>query len=437
LKKPIKVNNNPLAVGEYFTAVNVHNPSRCDTITFRWKVAVGLPGLKVGKVTDFSEATLGPDEALEIDCRDILKKLSNPAFVKGWVVIENDSELDVVAVYSAAKEPLGKVETLHTERVKPRCMDRCGDFNLDISTGVSAWQIKAPGGTGFSTATLVTKHPAWSLLPNSVWASISGGEKDAPGGTYEYRLPFYLCSGFKNAELELELLADNSAKAFLNGVQIGTSSSAPFTTASSITVTGPFKAGLNVLTIQVKNERGTPTGLDISGFISAERGLCAGKGLPLLPCPTLCYRGHVKDDIFDNIGIGSEEGWFGVVCNGATAGTTGRHKRLEAIQIWLNNAPPGTTIEYRGHTRTFAGTSPTWTSWTPEGQECGTTYENRKLTAVEIRLVNAPVKCRVRYRVHRKTEGWNGWVYDGALAGSTAGTVAGKRRIEAIEIVIE
>ena len=65
-------------------------------------------------------AELGPDEALEIDCPDISKLAHTDAgFLKGFVVIESEVELDVVAVYTAAGRD-EQVETLHTERVPAR-----------------------------------------------------------------------------------------------------------------------------------------------------------------------------------------------------------------------------------------------------------------------------------------------------------------------------
>jgi hypothetical protein len=108
-----------VAPGVYFTAINVHNPTYT-TIRFRVKIAVAAPGLKPGPVSKFHEAELGPNEALEIDCPDIFKLAETKAdFLKGFVVIESEVELDVVAVYTAAGKD-GQVETLHTERVSPR-----------------------------------------------------------------------------------------------------------------------------------------------------------------------------------------------------------------------------------------------------------------------------------------------------------------------------
>jgi len=107
-----------VGAGFYCTAVNVHNPTY-KAIAFRAKIAVALPGLKPGPVSKFFDAKLGPDQALEIDCPDILKHAGTDAdFLKGFVVIESDVELDVVAVYTASGSN-GQI-ALHTERVPPR-----------------------------------------------------------------------------------------------------------------------------------------------------------------------------------------------------------------------------------------------------------------------------------------------------------------------------
>ena len=106
-----------MAPGEFWTAVNVHNPHP-RPVRFRVKVAVGLPG-KPGAVSDFIKMKLGPDEVLEIDRKLIHELGRDKGFLKGFVVIESPLELDVVAVYSAAGEDKA-VETLHTERVGAR-----------------------------------------------------------------------------------------------------------------------------------------------------------------------------------------------------------------------------------------------------------------------------------------------------------------------------
>jgi hypothetical protein len=108
-----------LAPGVYFTAINVHNPADRD-VGVRKKVAIAGAREGPGPVSDFFDARLGPDEALEIDCPDIRAHAPvDTGFIKGFLVIESDIELDVVAVYTAAGSD-GQVETLHTERVPPR-----------------------------------------------------------------------------------------------------------------------------------------------------------------------------------------------------------------------------------------------------------------------------------------------------------------------------
>lgn len=111
-----------LAPGVYFTAINVHNPAE-RAVRFRKKFALsGREPEEPGPVSDFFPARLAADATLEIDCPDIRAHAPAPEeleFLKGFVVLESDVELDVVAVYTAAGGD-GQVETLHTERVPPR-----------------------------------------------------------------------------------------------------------------------------------------------------------------------------------------------------------------------------------------------------------------------------------------------------------------------------
>jgi len=108
-----------VAPGTYFTAINVHNPGT-KTAVFRKKFAVALPGERPGPISRFFDARLGPDQAFEIDCPDIMRKVgTDTSFLKGFAVIETPQELDIVAVYTAAGST-GRVETMELERVAPR-----------------------------------------------------------------------------------------------------------------------------------------------------------------------------------------------------------------------------------------------------------------------------------------------------------------------------
>ena len=128
-KSPTQGQPQVVATGNYFTAINVHNPVN-DTVKFRKKIAVALPNEKAGKVSGFFDIALKADEALEIDCGDIYAHMQmHPTFLKGFVVIQSKSELDVVAVYTAAGAS-GQVETVDVESVQPRRVSPQGSPDL-------------------------------------------------------------------------------------------------------------------------------------------------------------------------------------------------------------------------------------------------------------------------------------------------------------------
>ena len=147
-----------VAPGVYFTAINVHNPTYT-TIRFRAKIAVALPGLRPGPVSKFFDAELGPDEALEIDCPDIFKYAETDAnFLKGFVVIETDVELDVVSVYTAAGRD-GEVATLHTERVPARRQGApCKPDTIPVPGSVACVDFEPPLTLGTQYGTPVGQN---------------------------------------------------------------------------------------------------------------------------------------------------------------------------------------------------------------------------------------------------------------------------------------
>lgn len=101
--------NMRLARGFYATAINVHNPQE-ETVTFSKKLALTFPPeeQRPGKVMPIDTDELRADQALEVDCIDIRRKLfpngfPPPGYIKGFVIIQSDGKLDVEAVYSTAK----------------------------------------------------------------------------------------------------------------------------------------------------------------------------------------------------------------------------------------------------------------------------------------------------------------------------------------------
>lgn len=129
------------------------------------------------------------------------------------------------------------------------------------------------------------------------------------------------------------------------------------------------------------------------------------------------YYSHIQD-------IGWEEEY--VKKDGEQSGTTGQNKKLEAIKINLKNAPQNAKIEYQAHIENIG-----WQNWMNNTELAGTTGKNLRMEAIRIRLVNLE-NYSVRYRTHVQDIGWQEWVEDGQVAGTT-----GRRlKIEAIEIEI-
>ena len=110
------------------------------------------------------------------------------------------------------------------------------------------------------------------------------------------------------------------------------------------------------------------------------------------------------------------------------SGTSGQYKRLEGIEIKLNNAAVSGNIQYKTHVQTFG-----WQDWVSDGVMSGTSGQYKRLEAIQIKLTgDLAEKYDIYYRVHAQTYGWLGW----AKNGQSAGTEGLSKRLEAIEIQI-
>ena len=130
----------------------------------------------------------------------------------------------------------------------------------------------------------------------------------------------------------------------------------------------------------------------------------AGQMLSILSQePTVDYQSHIQDI-----------GWQDWVSDGALSGTSGLSKRLEAVRITLDGMAGG--IEYRAHVQ-YAG----WQDWAADGALSGTTGRSLRLEAIDIRLSGlAATYYDVYYRVDAENIGWLDWAANGRSAG-TAG----------------
>ena len=116
--------------GSYSTAINIHNPNNGPVYLYKKAVLAKREDEPRGKISDFHRVILQADEAIEVDCIDIISllgteqevELTTPSqqtqtilqttavspvsslirFIKGFVVIYSTAPLDVVAVYTAS-----------------------------------------------------------------------------------------------------------------------------------------------------------------------------------------------------------------------------------------------------------------------------------------------------------------------------------------------
>lgn len=118
------------------------------------------------------------------------------------------------------------------------------------------------------------------------------------------------------------------------------------------------------------------------------------------------YRAHVQD-----------LGWQDWVADGKTAGTTGKSKRLEAIQIYYKGE-----VQAKAHLQDDG-----WVDY-------GTITKDTVIgsTGKSKRLEDLCLKGNFKFRVHLEGDGWTAWTDADGIA--TLGTVGQSKRIEAIEI---
>ena len=131
----------------------------------------------------------------------------------------------------------------------------------------------------------------------------------------------------------------------------------------------------------------------------------------------ISYKSHIEDI-----------GWQEKMYDGAVSGTTMQSKRLEAIQITLENLPYRGNVEYKTHIEDIG-----WQDWRKNGELSGTVLQSKRLEAIQIKLTDEVEKLYdIYYRVYVQGDGWLDWAKNGA----SAGTEGLSKRLEAIQIML-
>jgi hypothetical protein len=283
------------ASGRYFTAINVHNPSRSASAVVYKKFTVGKPAEQVGPITQYFEMSLRGDETMQVECEDIARHLGQTptAFLEGYAVIESAKQLDVVAVYTAGSGSAADVTSIHTERVQGRGMAACTDLNLSVNTGyptlplANPWVlVAAPTASGSVPRAPNVPNPTSIPWPvpflGSLWISgtPTGSTSGFPANTvWEYETCFCVCPGAQNMKLTLTgVRVDDEASFFLNNVAIGNVSSQNPPPAQwnavSTNATPRFRPGRNCLRVRVVDTIVGFSGLDVAGAITGAGAAC-------------------------------------------------------------------------------------------------------------------------------------------------------------------
>lgn len=122
----------------------------------------------------------------------------------------------------------------------------------------------------------------------------------------------------------------------------------------------------------------------------------------------------------------AERGW-GSSVRGETQSNDGGSK-IEAIKIRLvGDLPENATVKYQAHVQDVG-----WQDWVSNNGIAGTTGKAKKIEALRIKLENVDNKYSVEYNAFVQGIGWQGWAYDGEIAGTTGQD----KRIETIKIRI-
>ncbi len=154
---------------------------------------------------------------------------------------------------------------------------------------------------------------------------------------------------------------------------------------------------------------------------------------------------EIKVDGVEGLGISYRThvqsiGWQGYVSDGKMAGTEGQSKRLEAIQIKLTgDAAADYDVYYCVHVQTYG-----WLNWAKNDEMAGTSGYSKRLEGICVKIQKkgeaapAPLGTRsvaalhgtVAYQTHVQSYGWQGYVSDGAISGTTGQS----KRLEGIRI---
>jgi uncharacterized protein YjdB len=273
-----------------------------------------------------------------------------------------------------------------SKRLEGICINVNGDANLGVRYTT---HVQTYGWMSWSSDGDMSGTEGESKRLEAIKIQLTGADKDLYDIYYRVHAQSY---GWLNWAKNGETAGTMGLSKRLEGIQI-------------VVVKKGENVSDNIDGVQVSNQNAyISSGENVSEPIDADE-------------PSVLYKTHVQS-----------YGWQSWKSNGAIAGTYGKAKRLEGINIKLENMPYSGGITYSTHVQSYG-----WQSWKSNGEMSGTSGEAKRLEAIKIKLTGEVANYYdVYYRVHAQKLGWMDWTSNG----DPAGTAGLSLRLEAIEIML-
>lgn len=172
-----------------------------------------------------------------------------------------------------------------------KCCCDLEDLSEDLASGVDGsgnliasgadddtWTVTVDpsGGAVPRPATVINPNSAWLTIPGTKWIAAS---YTGPNGAYTYEHCFCLNKWFEDAQVILDLRADDRAEVYLNGSLVGMTPptyafNTPMPTHVVVNNQSLFRVGENCIEVIVYNTHGVVTGVNMAGRVTARNGLC-------------------------------------------------------------------------------------------------------------------------------------------------------------------
>lgn len=215
-----------------------------------------------------------------------------------------------------------------------------------------------PGTTEPRPSVAINNHPAWlPAMPGTQWISSYPTAQNDRNGEYVFEACFCLKEKYGAVKMEFDLLADDSATVYVNGIYAGTTATWPqyhFQKKTHIIINNPqfFRPGKNCVQVHVFNTGNVAMGFDLAGYIYAG-------GVGLLKPKCCDSTGAVIGQKFQDLNCNGKKdagepglsGWTIKLSNGMTTTT-------DALgNYYFFNVPAGTYVAYEvnqpGWTQTY------------------------------------------------------------------------------------